>query len=125
MTKIINPAAVEYAKQLIKDIRADIKTQIPHTLPDITYEVIRVQKNFSQVIQIRFDGSKFPSIEKMSEVSKKIKQLYGKYSNYTGLKTDDILISVFNSVKGKWAETYEIKAETMLEHFKKVSKQNN
>jgi hypothetical protein len=118
MAKIINPQAVKYVKQLVKDIREDIKTQIPHTLPDITYEVVRVQKHASQVIQIRFDGTKMSSLKEMLELSKKIRELYGKYTNYTGYKSDDLYISIFHSIKGKFAETLDRADEYMKEYIK-------
>ena len=118
MAKIFNPEAVKYVKQLVKDIRDDIKIQVPHTLPDITYEVIRVQKNPSQVIQIRFDGTKMSSLKEMLELSKKIRELYGKYTNYTGYKSDDLYISIFHSIKGKFAETCDKTEERIKEYIK-------
>jgi hypothetical protein len=100
-----NKQYTEYGKQLVKEIRSNIKTLVPHTLPDITYEVIRIQKTNHQDINIRFDSLQLSSRQEAIDLRHKLESLYSKYSCFQGYRGGTVDIKVHLSLKGKFMET--------------------
>ena len=100
-----NKQYTEYGKQLVKEIRSNIKTLVPHTLPDITYEVIRIQKTNHQDINIRFDSLQLSNRQEAIDLRHKLESLYSKYDCYHGDRCGNITIKFHQSLKGKFMET--------------------
>jgi len=120
MTKYVpasraNKQYTEYGKQLVKEIRSTIKSLVPDTLPDITYQVIRIQKPNHQDINIRFDSLQLSGIKEIRDLTDKLKSLFSKYDVVQGDISGTIFIKFFDSLKGKFIET----SDKYWEEFKR------
>lgn len=104
--------SIEYTKDLAKFIRAEIKKQVAKKkLPDITYQVTRIQKTNLQKIRINFDGRALNYEEKVRETEVTLNKLFSKYQTFSCSERGAIDIYVRDHLKGK---TFENEQHRML-----------
>ncbi|BAY23739.1 hypothetical protein NIES2100_35310 [Calothrix sp. NIES-2100] len=94
---------VEIVKEMVAEVRSKIKDLVAASeLPNIKYQVTRLEKPNHQVIEIKFDGK---AVTNYYALCKKLETTFKKYSRHRDSESGTVRVKVSWSLKGEWKKT--------------------